>query len=74
MIAPIYEPNKSGRYVYFLRICFYGKLKDHTSKDFEIINKGHNYIDVDINEFVLFIRKNRMFVLGEPAQSTKDIK
>lgn len=73
MIAPIYEPNKRGRYVYIPEDMLLWKVKDHTSKDFEIIKKGHNYIDIDINEFSVFIRKNKMLVLGEPAQSTKDI-
>ncbi|MDU5110572.1 MAG: glycoside hydrolase family 31 protein [Clostridium sp.] len=73
MIAPIYEPNKRGRYVYTPEDMLLWKVKDHTSKDFEIIKKGHNYIDVDINEFSVFIRRNKMLVLGEPAQSTKDI-
>ncbi|TGY40328.1 DUF5110 domain-containing protein [Clostridium sartagoforme] len=73
MIAPIYEPNKRGRYVYTPEDMLLWKVKDHTSKDFEIIKKGHNYIDIDINEFSVFIRKNKMLVLGEPAQSTKDI-
>lgn len=73
MIAPIYEPNKRGRYVYIPEDMLLWKVKDHTSKDFEIIKKGHNYIDIDIKEFSVFIRKNKMLVLGEPAQSTKDI-
>lgn len=74
MIAPMYEPNKRGRYVYTPEDMLLWKVKDYTSKDFEIIKKGHNYIDIDINEFSVFIRKNKMLVLGEPAQSTKDIK
>lgn len=74
MITPIYEPNKRGRYVYIPEDMLLWKVKDHTSRDFEIISKGHNYIDVDINEVCIYIRKNRIMVLGEPAQSTKDLK
>lgn len=73
MIAPIYESNKRGRYVYTPEDMLLWKVKDHTSKDFEIIKEGYNYIDIDINEFSIFIRRNKILVLGEPAQSTKDI-
>ena len=71
MIAPVYEPNKSGRYVYLPEDMLLWKVKKYTSKDFDVINKGHNYINLDLNEFAVFIRKNRMFVYGEPAQNTE---
>lgn len=71
MIAPVYEQNKSGRYVYLPEDMLLWKVKKYTSKDFDVINKGHNYINLDLNEFALFIRKNRMFVYGEPAQNTE---
>lgn len=71
MIAPVYEQNKRGRYVYLPEDMLLWKVKKYTSKDFDVINKGHNYISLDLNEFALFIRKNRMFVYGEPAQNTE---
>lgn len=71
MIAPVYEQNKKGRYVYLPEDMLLWKVKKYTSKDFDVINKGHNYINLDLNEFALFIRKNRMFVYGEPAQNTE---
>lgn len=71
MIAPVYEQNKRGRYVYLPEDMLLWKVKKYTSKDFDVINKGHNYINLDLNEFALFIRKNRMFVYGEPAQNTE---
>ena len=74
MISPIYEQNKRGRYVYLPEDMLLWKIKDYTSKDFDVISKGHNYIDIDLNEFCLFIRENRMFVYGDPAQSTEKLK
>lgn len=71
MIAPVYEQNKRGRYVYLPEDMLLWKVKKYTSKDFDVIYKGHTYIDLDLNEFGVFIRKNKMFIYGEPAQSTE---
>lgn len=73
MIAPIYEANKRGRYVYLPEEMLLWKVKDYTKASFEIIEKGHSYIDVDIDETCLFIRKNKVFVYGDSAQSTEKL-
>lgn len=73
MIAPIYEQNKRGRYVYLPEDMLLWKVKDYNEKDFEVINKGHSYLDVNIDEFCLFIRKNKIFIHGEHAQSTEKL-
>jgi alpha-glucosidase len=73
MIAPIYEQNKRGRYVYLPEEMLLWKVKDYNTKNLEVINKGHSYIDVNIDEFCVFIRKNKIFVHGEAAQSTEKL-
>lgn len=74
MVAPIYEANKRGRYVYLPEEMLLWKVKEYNNKNLEVINKGHSYIDVNVDEFCLFVRKNKMFVYGEPAQSTEKVK
>ncbi|MEG0296903.1 MAG: glycoside hydrolase family 31 protein [Clostridium sp.] len=74
MIAPVYEQNKKGRYVYLPEEMLLWKVKDYKSINLEVMEKGHNYVSVDMDEFCLFIRKNKMFVLGESAQSTEKLK
>lgn len=73
MIAPIYEQNKRGRYVYLPEEMLLWKVKDYKKHNFEIIKKGHTHIDIDIDELALFIRKNKIFVYGESAQSTENL-
>lgn len=69
MIAPVYEQNKRGRYVYLPEDMLLWKVKNYKNKNLEVVNKGHRYINVDIDETCMFIRKNKMFVMGSPAQS-----
>ncbi|MGL4773089.1 MAG: TIM-barrel domain-containing protein [Clostridium sp.] len=73
MIAPVYEQNKRGRYVYLPEEMLLWKVSSEGNLDLDLINQGHSYIDVDINEFCLFIRKNKIFVYGESAQSVEKI-
>ena len=35
--------------------------------------KGHHYINVELNEVILFIRKNKSIPLVDVAQSVEDI-
>ena len=73
MVAPVYEQNKRGRYVYLPEEMLLWKVKEYSNKELNIIAKGHHYIDVPINEFCLFIRKNKIFVHGESAQNTEKL-
>lgn len=74
MIAPVYEQNKKGRYVYLPEDMLLWRVNRYNKLNLEVIEKGHNHISVDLDEFCVFIRKNKMFVLGEPAQHVDAIK
>ncbi|MGL5648131.1 MAG: glycoside hydrolase family 31 protein, partial [Clostridium sp.] len=41
MVAPIYEPNKRGRYVYIPEEMALWKVKEYNKIELDIINKGH---------------------------------
>lgn len=73
MIAPVYEANKRGRYVYLPEDMLLWKVKNSNEISLEKIEAGHNYIKTEIDEFNLFIRKNKIFVLGNPAQSIEKL-
>lgn len=73
MIAPIYDANKKGRYVYVPEDMLLWKVKNHKDISLNKIEKGHHYIDIDLSEFAMFIRKNKLFVLGDSAQSTEKL-
>lgn len=73
MIAPMYEQNATGRYVYLPEdmLC----LTMRSLKDFDAIQlpKGHHYLPVDTHEFTIFIRKNKILVMGDSALSTAQL-
>ncbi|MGL5646777.1 MAG: TIM-barrel domain-containing protein, partial [Clostridium sp.] len=73
MVAPIYEPNKRGRYVYIPEEMALWKVKEYNKIELDIINKGHHYIDVDLNEIPVFIRKDKLFTISDSAQSTEKL-
>lgn len=60
MIAPVYEQNAKGRYVYLPErmklVRFFGSQEESE----EILEKGHHYIDVALNEVVFFIRPDHL--------------
>lgn len=60
MIAPVYEQNAKGRYVYLPErmklVRFFGSEKENE----EILEKGHHYIDVALDEVVFFIRPDHL--------------
>ncbi|MCQ6963927.1 hypothetical protein PV02_12775, partial [Methanolobus chelungpuianus] len=42
-------------------------------RKYEILEKGHRYLDIDIDEIPIFIRKNKVLVLGKHANTVDDI-
>jgi alpha-glucosidase len=73
MIAPVYEQNKNGRYVYLPEDMTLVKLSgENTEKEF--LKKGLHYVDVKLNEVALFIKKGKQIPLAPPALSTAELK
>lgn len=63
MIAPVYEQNARGRYVYLPEEMKFVKfLPDGTIAE-EILEKGVHYVEVALNEIPLFIRRENVFRL-----------
>ncbi|MSS64837.1 glycoside hydrolase family 31 protein [Velocimicrobium porci] len=72
MIAPVYEQNKSGRYVYVPEDMLMIRFVNAFSYKKEIIEKGHHYISMPEGEVVLFVRKNHLLLLGEGGQCVEE--
>ncbi|WPC41563.1 TIM-barrel domain-containing protein [Clostridium sp. JS66] len=73
MITPIYEENSLGRYIYLPQDMLLWKAKDYRNRKYNVIKKGHRYINVDIDEIPIFIRKDKMLVLGNCFQSVEKL-
>lgn len=68
MIAPVYTQNAGGRYVYLPeQMKFVKFLPDGTIAE-EVLEKGHHYVDIALNEVPLFIRSGKCIPLAEPAE------
>lgn len=70
MIAPVYEPNAIGRYVYIpedMLAVHFKSENDYRSKEYK---QGHYFIKIPNDEAVIFIRKNKFIPLAESADCT----
>ncbi|WP_251860039.1 TIM-barrel domain-containing protein [Clostridium sp. Marseille-Q2269] len=73
MLTPVYEENVKGRYVYIPEDMFLWKAKNYNDKNYEVVKKGHMYLNVDIDEIPIFIRKDKMIVKAKPECNIEKI-
>ena len=73
MIAPVYEQNARGRYVYLPEEMKFVKFLPDGSISEEILAKGIHYVDVASNEVPLFIRNGKCIPVAEAAECVKNI-
>ena len=73
MIAPVYEQNARGRYVYLPEEMKFVKFLTDGSISEEILEKGVHYVEVALNEVHLFIRSGKCIPVAEAAECVKDI-
>lgn len=73
MIAPVYEQNARGRYVYLPEQMKMVRFKEDGTMETEIRKAGHQYIDVALTDVVFFIRPDRLIPLVKTAQCTQEI-
>ena len=74
MIAPVYIQNAKGRYVYLPEEMKLIKFLPDGSIYEEILEKGHHYVEIALNEVALFIRKGKKIPVAEPAECVEDIR
>ncbi|QZY56160.1 TIM-barrel domain-containing protein [Crassaminicella profunda] len=74
MITPIYEENAKGRNVYLPEDMLLWKVENYNDRNYQVLKKGHMYLDVDFREIPIFIRKNKMLVLGKSANNVESIE
>lgn len=67
MIAPVYEQNKTGRYVYLPEDMKLVRFRSFEDFDTEVLTKGDHYVKAELNEVLVFVRKGKTLTLAEPA-------
>lgn len=76
MIAPVYRQNATGRYVYLPEEMLMVRMHALEERSCEVLQQGHHYVDVALNEVVIFIKKNHMLplaVLDADVTNSSDI-
>ena len=73
MIAPVYEQNGKGRYVYLPEeMKFIKFLPDGTISE-ELLGHGVHYVDIALNEVPLFIRRGKCIPVADAAECVDEI-
>lgn len=73
MIAPVYAQNATGRYVYLPEEMMFVKFLPDGTISREILEKGHHYVEVALNEVPLFIRKDKAIPVVDVAECVEEI-
>ena len=71
MIAPVYEQNAAGRYVYLPEDMLLIRFRSARDYDLVPLEKGDHWIDLALGEFPLFVKKNRAVPLCAGGESSE---
>ncbi|MDC7286372.1 alpha-glucosidase [Blautia schinkii] len=70
MIAPVYEQNADGRYVYLPEDMVLVRFRSDEDYSTEYLEKGHHYVEVKLTEVPVFIKKNHFLPVCSAASCT----
>lgn len=76
MIAPVYRQNAIGRYVYLPEDMLMVRMKSPEERTCEVVEKGHHFVNIALNEVVFFVKKNHMLpfaILDDSVRTVRDI-
>ena len=73
MIAPVFEQNARGRYVYLPERMKMIRMKSAEEYQEEILEKGDHYIEVHLDEIVFFLKKRYNLPLAEPKSNGESL-
>lgn len=73
MIAPVYEQNGKGRYVYLPEEMKFVKFLPDGMISEEVLKAGIHYVDIALNEVPLFIRSGKCIPVAAAAECVDEI-
>ena len=73
MIAPVYEQNAQGRVVYLPEPMKLVRFAGAEAVEETVLEKGHHYIEIALNEVVLFIRKGHILPLASGGERVSEV-
>lgn len=73
MIAPVYEQNADGRYVYLPESMKQVRFSADGTVEETILPAGHHFVEVPLTDVVLFIRPNHLIPLSKGGQCVDEV-
>ena len=73
MIAPVYEQNAEGRYVYLPEKMKMVRFKVDGTMEEEILDAGHHYVNISLTDVVVFVRPNHLIPMSSGGQCVEDV-
>lgn len=73
MIAPVYEQNALGRTVYLPEEMKLVRFRDAQIVEETALPAGHHYVEIPLDEIVLFIRKGHILPLAQGGECVADV-
>jgi alpha-glucosidase len=74
MIAPVYEQNAAGRYVYLPEDMLLVRFESDEQYTCEYLEKGDHYVEISLKQVPVFIRKNHILPVCKAALCTDQLK
>ena len=73
MIAPVYEQNADGRYVYLPESMKQVRFSADGTVEETILPAGHHFVEIPLTDVVLFIRPNHLIPLSKGGQCVDEV-
>jgi len=73
MLSPIYVNNARGRYVYLPEDMVLWKVKNYRENNLQLMKAGDHFVNVKLDEVPIFLRKNRLLVVGNSAETVEKL-
>ncbi len=73
MIAPVYEQNAAGRVVYLPEEMKMLRFSGTELAEEKVLEKGHHYLEIGLNEVVLFVKKGHILPLADGGECVDQV-
>lgn len=73
MVAPVYEQNAEGRYVYLPEAMKLVKFRSLTERTEEILPAGHHYVPIALDEVAVFIRPKHVLPMSYGGECVDEV-
>lgn len=73
MIAPVYNQNAKGRYVYLPEEIAMLRFRGVDDYDTEILPAGHHYVEAGLFEMLVFVRPDKILVLTDGGEYADEV-